>query len=236
MQGNSLNFIPWNKSPKSKLLLKGDIIDALFCDSITSSDETQAHWRKKRMAEYQRLLNAEEWATNIYADPNLSQSYGNPDYYPEVPQYTPPNGVSYTQKQIQMKIRQNLKNDAFIQNNVYLFNIPVQIDIMNKEYDNLLDIDPQLLSQTVFHGRDIETNTDYYQTTKASHPTIVSHVGYLVSMITNPEDKSTHLGILYVYNKPATIRLLLGFLKDVQVKNMKDLQVVQCYLSSLLPK
>lgn len=107
---------------------------------------------------------------------------------------------------------------------------------MDERFDVFKDIDPSLWSYRVLHEYDIDIITDYYQTQAFSYPVVVSHVGYLVSMISNPEDKSLHLGTLHVYNKPAIIRLLLEFLKDVQVKNMKDLHVVQHFLSSLLSK
>jgi hypothetical protein len=236
MQGNSLNYIPWNKSSKSKLLLKGDIIEALFCDSITSSDDTQVHWRKKRKDIYQALQNFEEWSTNILRDPNLSQSYGNPDYYPEVPQYSPPKEIPYTQKQIQEKILQSLKHDKFIENNIHLVNIPIQSKIMNKRFDAFSEIDSSLLSHTIIHGRNVDIITNYYQTHAFSYPVVVSHVGYLVSILINPLDNRAYLGSVYIFNKSIVLKYLLKFLKDLKVENMKDLQVVQHYLSSLLPK
>ena len=75
---------------------------------------------------------AEEIARNIAYDSTLSQSHGNPPWYPPVPKHKIPKSRQYTSTQIaQIKMSRDID---FIENNIVVSKVPLSSEDISKEF------------------------------------------------------------------------------------------------------
>ncbi len=182
-----------------------------------------APWRKKRITSYRIEEIIEEMTGNILHDPNLSQSYWNPSYYPPVPRYTPP---------VPQDSRSTKKNEFLIHN---LHVVPTTVG--TQEFDEwlctLADIDPSILGWTWFRGGDVDIITGYYQGKDCLYPQITTQVGYRVSLLLDPRNDTEELTGIYVLKTPRTLNDLLWCLANLEVSNKEDLIEAKIALHNL---
>lgn len=204
---------------------------------LANEDETIPMRRKKKRKfsdTYTQELIFEEMITTILTDSNLSQSYENPEWYPPVPEYTPPEWREFTAQEI--RNIQNTKKGAnasnFVRDNITITRAPMTVNEFEKRCDSLIQLNAGILGSTIIHERDIDVITGYIRTPLCTHPDITTQVGYLVSTLINPS-KSVELTGIYIYQNSTILSELLEFLANLDVSNPDDLIEAQITLREL---
>ncbi len=189
--------------------------------------------KKFRDTQNQELL-LEEVTSRIISDPILSQSSGNPSWYPPVPRYTIPLGRKYAQNEIRtiQKARKKADVPNFVRDNVHITRAPLTVKEFEKRYDSLIQVNSGILRSTIIHEKDIDMITGHINTPNCSYPEIKAQVGYLVSTLINP-DKSVELAGIYVYQNSIILKALLEFLANLDVCNPDDLMEAKIILNEL---
>lgn len=194
-------------------------------------------WRQRRKESFQmeqtriKQMN-EEISNNIINDSLLSQSYGNPDWYPSVPKYRVPKWKKYTSTEI-TEIKKS-RDASFINDNIVVGRIPLSSRDMDDQFVWLFTIDPYLLSRTISHEQNIDVITWHIQSSKFSYPEITSCVWYIVNIYVDRKANKQYLSHIYVYNDQKAIDSLIDFLSDLKVKNMDDLKNSGEYFMNML--
>ena len=166
-------------------------------------------------------------ANTILTDPNLSQSYWNPEYYPPVPEYTQPKWREISEqdvREIQFKIAQSRvtagKNNTVVSENfwdawVSVSNTPIYRETFEELHNAALSyIDPYIFfthydCEALKQGRTVE---ELY-----SYPNIVDKVRWYVTFCCN--EKWNEILWMYCYRDKKAIEELTGFLADTITNN-----------------
>ena len=198
-------------------------------------DHSNEKKKEKKFSDtYTQELIFEEMITTILTDSNLSQSYENPEWYPPVPEYTPPEWREFTAQEI--RNIQNTKKGAnasnFVRDNITITRAPMTVNEFEKRCDSLIQLNAGILGSTIIHERDIDVITGYIRTPLCTHPDITTQVGYLVSTLINPS-KSVELTGIYIYQNSTILSELLEFLANLDVSNPDDLIEAQITLREL---
>ncbi len=175
-----------------------------------------------------------EMANTIAYDSMLSQSYGNPEWYPPVPKYTVPKWRNYTWDEIRViqKMKQIANTPNFVKDFITITRTPISVEELEAQCEQLTQLDPSILGSTIIHERDIDVNTRFTRTPDSPWQ-ITAQVGYLVNVLVDPKNHSTELIGIYVHQSPTILRELLEFLAKLDVSNHDDLMEARIALSEL---
>ncbi len=198
----------------------------------TPTDISLLLWKDITHSVVQWLIYA-EMANTIWRDENLARSSGKPEYHPVVPPYSPPQGIIRSGEYIRaFKARKEKENGTFIDNNIFIADIPMEVE----DYYNMDDaISHAGLTNediTIFM-QPISIKQGYVQMVNYSYPQLISAVWFTVSVISDDSDTVELVGI-YVLRNPMAIKNLLQWLDDIMVYNIDDLDSVYDHLNKVL--
>lgn len=158
----------------------------------------------------------EEIANNIITDSNLSQSYGNPDYYPQVPMIS-----SHTNDKQENESMDWLRfaKDSMEINNYHL------------DLHRIKKINPKIFpNTTTSHIWFIES----HKADTSIPSSIVLKICFHVSLILDPDNHTTDLINIYVLRDSISITKLISFLDSINVRNHDDFIRIRVQLCTLL--
>lgn len=176
-----------------------------------------------------QTMNMEEIINNILNNPNLSQSYWNPSWYPPVPHYTPPQNKSgtYEQKRVLGVRNEKIANKAspcilFSENFwdawVYTSSTPITTEEWEKYYvAGFPYTNPLNIFHHVVPVLGNEWIIDWYPYSERILVERVKwHVAYFCSESWN------ELIWVYCYRNRKAIEEIIAFLSDTTVINTSD--------------
>lgn len=176
----------------------------------------------------------EEVANNIYDDSTLSQSYGNPEWYPPVPEYTPPIGRKVSVDEM-CAIRFRKAQETINSNPIKEAPIPVTYQnfwdawvytsesaITREEWEAYNESLNPYLSWRVFTSEIRTMEVLEWGDTKNERNSMktVERIKWAVNFCTT-KDWEELLGIS-CYREKEAIEELTGFLADTRVANNAD--------------
>ena len=206
------------------------MMDALFFDSENKNsirENQMQEWRKRRQETFAKRQFFKNLIHTITSNTEISKTrWGNPSYYPKVPYSTHPK----------RKRRSKPKNNDFTESSIHITTSPISNQDMEKRFDTLMAINPDILSYSAFHWRDIDIITWFTRTTHYSYPIVTSYVGYMVGTLMDIEWEKVELCSIYTYRDAKVIGPLLEFLKSLKVDNKADVKRSIEYLRGIMLK
>ena len=251
-----LNFIP-TKNGKKWRLLREVWYHALDQYEKNSVDYIQKKLAKRLRKVMEQSAGKNEWlsleafssaviqdmhwaamANTIISDPHLSQTYWNPNYYPAVPIYIPPEWKKRSMEEIyriqDMQDEQMLANSPIYENFadawVSISNTPITLDEWMRY--NVATF-PYISDTEYFHTELRSFDTRQWHTIRKidSSRNIVERVKWFVSFFCS-EQWNEILG-MYCYKNRGAIEELTEFLTDTPVSNEADKEKAMISLSAV---